>query len=115
MTNYSIDQETKMHGMRALRFVGFALLAIVAIAAAGYVVMALWNWLIPSLIGWHALSFAQALGLLLLSRLLFGGLRPRSGGWRHRRWRHMSDEERERFREEMRWRCGQGAAPEKPA
>jgi hypothetical protein len=86
-----------------------------AIAAAGWVVMALWNWLIPPIVGWRALTFLQALGLLLLSRLLFGGLRPRAGGWRHGRWRQLSPEERERLRAEMRWRCGQASAPEKPA
>jgi hypothetical protein len=99
---------------RISRVVRIALAAAAAIAIAGWVVMTLWNWLIPPLIGWHALSFVQALGLLLLSRLLFGGLRPRLGGWRGR-WRHMSMEERERFRKEMRWRCGPGPAPEKPA
>jgi hypothetical protein len=103
-----------MQGMRAMRVVKIALAVIAFIAAAGYVVMALWNWLIPSLIGWHALTFVQALGLLLLSRLLFGGFRPRAG-WRHGRFRHMSPEEREHFRAEMRWRCGQGPTPEKPA
>ncbi len=98
---------------RISRVVGIALAVAAAVAIAGWVVMALWNWLMPPLIGWHALTFVQALGLLVLSRLLFGGLRPRAGGWRHGRWRHMSPEERERFRNEMRWRCGQGSASEK--
>jgi hypothetical protein len=108
-------EETTMRGMRVLRIFGIMLAVIAAVAAAGWVVMTLWNWLIPPIIGWHALTFGQALGVLLLSRLLFGGLRPRAGGWRHGRWRHMSAEERERFREEMRWRCGRRSAPEKPA
>lgn len=102
-----------MHRMS--RVGGIALAVLAAAALAGWVVMRLWNWLMPSLTGWHALTFQQALGLLLLSRLLFGGLRPRAGGWRPGRWRHLSPEERERLREQMRWRCGQGPAPEKPA
>lgn len=100
---------------RISRVVGFALAVTAVVIAAGWVVMMLWNWLIPPLIGWHALTWVQALGLLVLSRLLFGGLRPRVGGWHRGRWRHLSAEERERFRQEMRWRCGQGPAPEKPA
>ena len=36
------------------------------------VVMSLWNWLVPSVIGWKTIDFWQALGLLVLSRVLFG-------------------------------------------
>jgi len=104
-----------MHGMRAWKVFGIALAVGAAVVVAGWVVMALWNWLIPPLNGWHTLSFVQALGLLLLSRLLFGGLRPRAGGWRYGRFRHMTAQERESFREEMRGRCGRAVAPEKPA
>ena len=38
----------------------------------GELVMHLWNWLLPPLFGWHLITFWQALGLLLLSRILFG-------------------------------------------
>ncbi len=99
-----------MHGFRPLRVLRIAAVVVATIAAAGLVVMALWNWLIPPLIGWHTLSIMQALGLLVLCRVLFGGFRGR-GAWRHGRWRQMSDEERERFRQEMRWRCGREQPP----
>jgi len=53
-----------------------ALLVVVGIAALGWVVMALWNWLIPSLfIGAKEIGYVQAMGLLLLSKILFGGFR----------------------------------------
>jgi uncharacterized membrane protein YqjE len=103
-----------MSGFRALRALRVALLIAAAIVVAGFVVMSLWNWLIPPLIGWHTLRFVQALGLLVLCRILFGGFRGR-GAWRHRHFRHMSDQERERFRQEMRYRCGRGPQPEQPA
>jgi hypothetical protein len=89
--------------LRALRFLVFVATAIVV---AGVVVMALWNWLVPSLTGWHSLTFPQAITLLVLCRILFGGFRGRGGPWMHGRFRKMSPEERERFREEMRARCG---------
>jgi hypothetical protein len=92
---------------KALRIVVFV---AAAIAVVGFVVMALWNWLIPPLTGWHALGFPQAIALLVLCRILFGGFRRRGGGWRHGRLRHMSQEEREQFREQMRERCGRWAA-----
>jgi hypothetical protein len=67
--------------------------------------MALWNVTLPAVAGFHAISFWQAVGLLVLSRILFGGLRRRgSRGWRsrmHRRWQQMSPEERERVRARM--------------
>jgi len=93
-------------------FRGLAMLAFAAafLAAFGYVVMTLWNAVLPAVAGVHAISFFQAVGLLVLSRILFGGLRGRRlGGWHWRnrmqaRWRQMSPEEREQFRNRMgRW------------
>jgi hypothetical protein len=89
-----------------------ALFAIVLIAVLGFVVMSLWNSLMPPLFGLHLINFWQAVGLLLLSKILFGGFRGGPGRhmyWRHRmreRWEHMTPEEREKFREGMRGRCG---------
>ena len=40
-------------------------------------VMLLWNWLLPLLFGWHLITFWQALGLLALCRILFGGISGR--------------------------------------
>jgi hypothetical protein len=95
-----------------LRGLKFALFAVVAVALVSAVVMTLWNILLPALFGWPVLGFWQALGLLLLSRILFGSLRGGRGGgmhWRARmadRWERMSDEERARFRAGMAQRCG---------
>jgi hypothetical protein len=100
-----------MRRNRWLRVVGFVLLAALFVGAVGALVMLLWNWLLPPLVGARAIGFWQAVGLLVLSRILFGGLR-RGGwhwGWRRRmreRWARMTPEERERFREGMRSRCG---------
>ena len=103
-----------------LRGLKFVLFVVVALAALGVVVMALWNWLLPGLFGWPAIGFWQALGLLVLSRILVGGLRGRGGHghWRGRmmaRWEQMSEEERERFRAGMGRRCGgRGSEPSAP-
>src|SRR5436190_23169083 len=94
-------------------FIGpVAILGIVlAVFIGGEVVKQLWNWLLPPLFGWHQVTFWQALGLLVLCRILFGGL-GRHGSGRARssvrrrmaeRWEHMTPEERERFRQGM---CG---------
>ena len=102
---------------RGLKYVAFAALGA---AALGYVVMRLWNWLTPGLFGWHIIGFWQALGILLLCKILFGGFRGRAARgmyWRRRmmeRWEKMTPEEREKFREGMRGRCGQFERPAPP-
>jgi hypothetical protein len=52
-------------------------------AIVGLVSLALWNALMPAIFGLPAINFWQALGLLLLSRLLLG----RFGGWGRQRFR----------------------------
>ena len=91
---------------------------IAAFVLVGLVVMLLWNALVPELFHGPALRYWQAVGLLLLSRLLFGGLRGR-GGWRGRwqqrmwreRWEQMTPEERAQLRERFVSRCGHGSGP----
>jgi hypothetical protein len=82
--------------------VKFLMFAAVAIVVLGFVVRALWNWLMPPLFGLHMLNFEQAWGLLALSWILFGGLRGGRGRhWRHRfteRWEKMTPEDREKAR-----------------
>lgn len=88
-----------------------------ALTVFGFVVMRLWNWLTPTLFGWHEINFWQALGILVLSKILFGGFRGRPGWrghWGQRmaeRWAQMTPEEREKFRAGMRGRCGPWGPP----
>lgn len=63
----------------------FAALAVVAIAALSYVVMLLWNNVVISLAdGIHAIDYCHAVGLLILSRILFGGFRGGHHGHHHK-------------------------------
>ena len=97
--------------MRPLRILKFLVFGIAFAAIFTYVVMRLWNWLTPPLFGWHMISFWQALGLLFLCKILFGGFRGAPGRhlhWRRRmfeRWEQMTPEEREKFKDSMRG-CG---------
>jgi len=75
----------------------------------GELVMRLWNWLLPPLFGLHMITFWQALGLLLLSRIFFGSWGSGGGNRRSRRrekWDKMTPEERERLRQSWAGRCG---------
>ena len=78
----------------------------VFIAIGGAVVRLLWNWLAPALFGLREVTFWQAVGLLALCRILFGGFGRGGGAYRSlsrrrmaRRWDRMTPEERERFRQ----------------
>ena len=88
------------------------------IAVGGEIVRQLWNWLLPPLFGWHQITFWQALGILVLCRILFGGfgghrgmrsnVRRKIADRMAERWEAMTPEERERFRHGIRGRCGFG-------
>lgn len=78
------------------------LFVVIFIAGFGSAVLHLWNRLLPSLFGLPEIGFWQAVGLLALSWLLFGGWRGLPRGGRH--WRRpgepfdrMTPEQRERF------------------
>jgi hypothetical protein len=90
------------------RLIFFAPIAIVGVALfvflGGEIVKLLWNGLLPPLFGFPQVTFWQALGLLALCRILFGGLGRHGGG--PRMTDRMTREERERFRQRIRERFG---------
>ena len=109
-----------MRGKRVLWVIGGLAMVALVIGLVSAVVMMLWNAMLPSLFGLRVIGFWEALGLLVLARILFGGFRGRGGwhwGWRHRmheRWARMTPEEREKFREGMRAHCGRWHSVEEP-
>ena len=106
----------------------FPLFALVAALVLGVVIRFLWNAILPYALNANPISYWQAVGLFVLCKILFGGFgRPTGGPGRWNRWRNsdkgpinengpfgawrgkwmrMSDEERIKFRQEMRRRCG---------
>ena len=100
---------------RGMRFLMFGVLGIAAVAAFGLLTQWLWNWLVPGLFNGPALTFWQALGVIVLSEILFGSF-GRGGRGCHRyghwgpdgyksawaaKWRGMSPEDREKFKQKM--------------
>lgn len=115
---------------RATKIMAFAMMAILVLFLLGFVVEALWNWLTPPLFGFKTIGYWQALGLILLGKLIFGGFSgARGGGGRYRsermnerwerrmreRWEQMSPEEREQFRQRFQGWCSGAAAASKPS
>jgi hypothetical protein len=92
--------------VRKKRIVKMLVIALIAIPVFGFLVMSLWNWLMPAVFSVQPIGFWQALGLFFLSRILFGGFGG-DGGRRYsqrrmlERWERMTPEERERFRAGM--------------
>lgn len=131
----------KKFGIKIFFGILFCVLAIAA--AIGFTVMALWNWLLPELFQLPEITFWQAIGLAVLTRLLFGtfmfgkGKRwghhhcQQCGGHMHennwfkekmrkkfeRKLEHMTPEQREQFRKSFLWSCTGGEDkpnPEEP-
>jgi hypothetical protein len=98
----------------------FLVLGVVFVGAVGFATMQLWNCLIPELFHGPVISFWQALGLLLLGKLLFGWHNHhnswndkwgRGGDWKAKmreKMAHMTPEEQERMKEAFRNRCRPG-------
>jgi hypothetical protein len=91
--------------------------------ALGFIVMSLWNWLVPDLFAGPVINFYQALGLLLLGKILFGGFKKWGCGnhccgvgkgymkhhWRKRleeKMENMTPEEREKIKASYKKCCG---------
>jgi hypothetical protein len=94
---------------RLVRLVPFGIAAVAFVVIGGVVVRFLWNWLLPPLFNVPAVTFSQALGLLALCRILFGGLGRFGGrpfGPRMGPWSHMSPDEQTRLRQRLRERWG---------
>ncbi|WP_292008398.1 hypothetical protein [Chryseobacterium sp.] len=88
---------------------------LIFLAVTG-VVMWLWNTLLPEIIGVKEINYWQAMGILVLSKILFGGFHGKfgrnncGGGFRERKQMmekmgNFSSEEREKFREMWKQKC----------
>ncbi|MFK8037262.1 MAG: hypothetical protein AB8B74_03145 [Crocinitomicaceae bacterium] len=80
MSNYF---KHKMRTKNPMEIVGWVLLAIIGITGLiilfGFIIMWLWNWLMPDLFGLTTITYWQAMGICLLSKILFGGFGGGSG------------------------------------
>jgi predicted tellurium resistance membrane protein TerC len=86
MTNY---WKHKLRSKSPAEMIGagiiIAIIITVLVIGFGYVVMYLWNWLMPAVFGLTTITFWQAIGLGLLSKLLFGGFSSNKGKEKSRR------------------------------
>ncbi|RZS72174.1 hypothetical protein [Pseudobacter ginsenosidimutans] len=98
------------------KVIGILLCVVLFAALFTFIVMSLWNAILPAVIGVKAITFWQALGILILSKILFGGFggghkwKERGGQrWKERmmsKWGNMTEEEKEQFKNSWEARCG---------
>lgn len=100
-------------GRRNRKFIFFPLIAIAFVAVATGIVMLLWNKVLVEVVPVKSVSFLQAAGIFLLSKILFGSFKGfggqgrfgrNQGGWRDK-VRNMTDDDREKFRAAWKERC----------
>ncbi len=102
----------KLKNVRARFIVGAILLGTAAFIGFTFVLMWLWNWLMPDIFSLGEITFWQAAGLLLLSKILFSGgghahqmHSDRKKKFWHRRleekWKHIPEEKKSEFIQKM--------------
>lgn len=107
-----------MKAKRVFYFGKFVVMGIAFLALFTYVVMLLWNWLVPELFSGPILTYWQTLGILVLSKILLSGLGhgPRDKrSWHskdHRIHRHPGSDWRKKFEEKMNGKVGEEPIPE---
>ncbi len=102
------------------KVIGIIIFVFAFIVGLSFAVMALWNNILVSVLHVGAITFWQALGIFGLAKILFGGFpgpRGRWGGggarWKQHmgegmkeKWMNMTPEDREKFEQDWRNRCG---------
>ena len=85
-------------------------LGALAVSAVSAIVMFLWNNVLATVLHVSVITFWQAAGILLLSKILFSGFKGKRhmGGmmWKKQmfgKWQNMTDEEKEMFRGRMQY------------
>lgn len=95
---------------RPARFLLFVPLFALGVFVIGGIVMLLWNNVLTPVLHVSTVTFWQALGILVLSKILFSsfgkGGRPRGFYWKQRMmWNTMTSEQKGKFKEEWKNRC----------
>ncbi|MEQ9306281.1 MAG: hypothetical protein RJQ14_20375 [Marinoscillum sp.] len=91
---------------RKFKYLKIGLMVVFFFGLVSFIVMQLWNWLMPDLFGLPLITFWKSAGLLILSKILFSGFRrghhgpnqPWNKNWQEK-WRNMPDEKRAQWKQ----------------
>ncbi len=97
----------------AKMFFMFIILAPLFIALYALAVQYLWNWLLPDILGATEISFWQAMGLIALSKLLFGfgggmGRKKHKCHYKSHSWKSKMKAKFDNMTEEEKAQCCEG-------
>lgn len=84
----NIERKVTDYVTKGVKILFFALFMIGIFFLVGYVLMQLWNWLMPELFGLTTITYWQAFGILILAKIIFGfggGNGPRKSSGKHRK------------------------------
>jgi len=94
--------------------IGIAIMIVICIFLLSAVVMFLWNHILVPVLNINVITIWQALGIFILSKILFGGFKGKGGRCGESKgkgrmmmenWHNMSPEEKDAFKEKLRSRC----------
>ena len=114
MMEHTYFKQDEHPALRVLKFLGFVILGAIAAAVFalvfGYLIMLLWNWLMPTIFGLTTITFWQAVGIAFLARLIFGGGKHSSNHSKHSKYskynkfRHYKNQEYKDAFKNVDWR-----------
>lgn len=67
-----MEQKMKYYITKIVKVIFFIILGLAIAFLVGYIVMRLWNWLMPELFGLQEVNYWQAVGVLVLAKIFFG-------------------------------------------
>jgi len=70
---HRIKGKTENFFKRVFKVLIGGIIIIALVLLFGYITMRLWNWLMPDIFGLGAINYWQALGIIVLAKILFGG------------------------------------------
>ena len=65
---------SRKFGNKYYKMLGYGVIFVLVVMGISLLVNLLWNWLMPEIFGLTKLSYLQSLGILVLSKILFGSI-----------------------------------------
>ena len=77
---HRVKSRVERYVTKAFKIFFGAIIFIALILLFGYITMRLWNWLMPEIFGLMTIGYWQALGIIVLAKILFGGFGNHKSG-----------------------------------
>ncbi|MCB0372296.1 MAG: hypothetical protein KDD31_04755 [Muricauda sp.] len=86
-----VERNVEYYVKKIVKVIAIIILGGLLFLLANYVLMRLWNWLMPDIFGLGTITFWQALGILVMAKIIFGfGGGGKNKGGSHHKVKHRS-------------------------